>query len=208
MWSPYAPATGLDTTVVLPSHPKRDDVEDDQGPNVYLNMGFGGPHGARLSLLNRVVGLIDTKLGQLLGLAFVYDDGKELLFGTNTELHCIDHSRRCAELSFPIQGCRGEMIVEIQVAYNIRKLFQPQHVLGAVTVCLESFHCNLGGPFLTPDFKLSTNMGNSFVFQNYVPTRQPEWEPDLTFRPPEGQVITGIIAKIKVSLLMGSTRRH
>lgn len=169
-------------------------------------MDFAGPHGARLNLLNRVVGLMDTKLGQLLGLAFVYDDGKELLFGTNTEFHCIDHSRRCAELSFPIQGSRGERIVEIQVAYNIRKLFQLQHVLGAVTVCLEPSRFNLGSLFLMLRVKLSTNMGNSFVFQNYVPTRQPEWEPDLTFRPPEGQVITGIIAKIKVSRLIGYTR--
>jgi len=75
-------------------------------------MDFGGSQGERLPLLNRITPFLDSG-GLLRGMAFYYDDGTELIFGSRRVFYDVELSIPCLEPSFEIRGSAGERIIRI-----------------------------------------------------------------------------------------------
>jgi hypothetical protein len=78
-------------------------------------MPFGGRHGSRLHLLNRVTALLDGDTG-FHGLSFSYDDGVENLYGRRHVIGNHGEVRYCVEQSILINGARGERITSCEVS--------------------------------------------------------------------------------------------
>lgn len=85
---------------------------DDEKSKYYLNMDFGGPRGERLSLLNRITPFVDDR-GLLRGVAFFYDDGTELVFGSRWATQSLCSTTICPEPSIEIRGSAGERIIRV-----------------------------------------------------------------------------------------------
>ncbi|MBE3041737.1 hypothetical protein IMZ48_03985 [Candidatus Bathyarchaeota archaeon] len=81
---------------------------------VRLNMNFGGLHGERLPLLNRVVAFLDGYSGLFMGFEFFYEDGTSAASGSRSSTRSARSTRPCLEMSFVICGAQGERITEIR----------------------------------------------------------------------------------------------
>jgi len=77
-------------------------------------MDFGGPMGNRLAQLNRLVAVFSPFTRLPVGFGFIYDDGKDVFYGSRSITNTIDSQRPCVEMSFSIKGRLGERITEIQ----------------------------------------------------------------------------------------------
>lgn len=84
----------------------------EEEPKYYLNMDFGGPQGERLSLLSRITPFLNGQ-GLLMGMAFFYDDGTELVFGFRWAFHSLLSATICPEPSIEIRGSAGERIIRV-----------------------------------------------------------------------------------------------
>lgn len=100
------------------------------GSQVRLNMEFGGTHGEKLGLLNRIIGLFDAATGLLRGLGFVYDDGTKLVYGSHVGSKGSNVWKPHHEVSFAIDGKRGERLAEIRVHTCCHTFFGDAHVRG------------------------------------------------------------------------------
>lgn len=78
----------------------------------YIDMDFGGPQGERLSMLNRITPFLDDQ-GLLRGMAFFYDDGTELVFGSRWVFERLGSTTICTEPSIVIRGSTGERIIRV-----------------------------------------------------------------------------------------------
>ncbi|KAH8895343.1 hypothetical protein GQ53DRAFT_50078 [Thozetella sp. PMI_491] len=106
LWSPDIPENFQFTSQASVQDPGEEESK------YCLNIDFGGPHGERLALLNRVTPFLDGA-DYLRGMAFYYDDGTELVFGSRLAFGKGDVCKACLEPSLPIRGSAGERIIRI-----------------------------------------------------------------------------------------------
>lgn len=90
-------------------------------------MDFGGPQGERLSLLNRITPFLDDH-GLLRGMAFFYDDGTELVFGSHQTLRLAV----CIAPSIGIRGSAGERIIRVYCETDANALLNKRYYLQAL----------------------------------------------------------------------------
>lgn len=83
-------------------------------------MDFGGPRGERLSLLSRITPFLDDQ-GLLRGVAFFYDDGTELVFGSRWAFQSLFSTTICPEPSIEIRGSAGERIIRVWCEANANR---------------------------------------------------------------------------------------
>ncbi|KAJ9155580.1 hypothetical protein NKR23_g1739 [Pleurostoma richardsiae] len=173
LWNPYPPQDEPNSFIQFP--PSGDEAR--QSSIFCLNMDFAGLCGKDLRHLTRIVALLDGASSVFRGLVFVYEDGREQLFGTRRPFDIADRNRLCSEMSFPIDGSKGEGIVELQVAYDNHPI--SRHVIA---------------------LKMATNKGHSVVFKSYWGSGAPAgiaFTPEVAYKAPSGHTITGIIAMTK-----------
>lgn len=101
---------------------------------ICLNIEFGGPHGEKLALLNRIIGVFDAATGLLRGLGFTYDDGTELVYDSHVGRKGSNVWKPHHEISFAIDGKRGERLDEIR-AHTCRHTFIGSAHVWGLQVC-------------------------------------------------------------------------
>jgi hypothetical protein len=110
-WSPRVPSALAFTRQLFRPESRRDVSSN------CLYMDFGGPDGSRLSLLNRITPYLDDG-GSLRGMAFFYDDGTELVFGSRRAYVHTTRNTRSIEPSIIIYGSAGERIIRVGLVDN------------------------------------------------------------------------------------------
>lgn len=109
-------------------------TEAQLGSQIRLNIEFGGPHGEKLALLNRIIGIFDAATGLLRGLGFTYDDGTKLFYGSHVGGKESNVWKPHHEISFAIDGKRCERLDEIRV-HTCRHTFNGSAYIRGLQVC-------------------------------------------------------------------------
>jgi hypothetical protein len=99
--------TGIDTAASLQ-------------PCLFLNVGFGGPDGARLSSLTRVAAYLDESSDSIKGFAFHFMDGTREVCGMTHVTQSAIERWACTEQSVAIDGPGGERITGLEYAVKTR----------------------------------------------------------------------------------------
>ncbi|MBE3042509.1 hypothetical protein IMZ48_08010 [Candidatus Bathyarchaeota archaeon] len=105
------------------------------GGLVYLNVDFGGQHGEKLALLNRIVGFFDVEYSHMKGLSFSYDDGTEQLYGSCQYLTEAAVHQPCYTISFVVDGKRGERVDTVKV---FTTSWQETPFVEGIQVCFDA----------------------------------------------------------------------
>lgn len=101
LWIPSIPTyEGLEITALQPPAPSSGRTFEP-----LVNVDFAGPGGRLLSSLTRLVCYLSKYTHPLMGFEMIYADGKSILFGSNGG----------CELSFPIDGPKGERINKVGI---------------------------------------------------------------------------------------------
>jgi hypothetical protein len=80
-------------------------------------MDFGGPGGCLLASLQRIVAIMFGYPKIFLGLDFIHNDGRHSFYDRRYVIDDRRIKRECIEVSFPVDGAKGERVYLIEVEY-------------------------------------------------------------------------------------------
>ncbi len=163
IWAPSFPF-GVDAIIWAPMTPR------DQTFDLHLNMNFGGVRGCLLPLLERVVAVMFSYSKHFLGFEFFYSNRTSSFYGRRSAINLRRRETCGMELSFFVQGAKGERISAIGV-----ESYDSGRDVGAVQVCSMHWSMQVCAGSYRFVGSLDSQLGCLHVLRDHVYASCVEW---------------------------------